>query len=53
MYQLMSDLPYERILIAVSGGPSWKGAGRDTQLRRERKAFGQSIFKSEYQVQAG
>jgi acyl-CoA dehydrogenase len=48
MYQLMSDLPYERILIAVSGVAVMEGALAATlNYTRERKAFGQSI--SEFQ----
>ncbi len=46
MYQLMSDLPYERILIAVSGVAVMEGALAATLgYARERKAFGQSIFE--------
>ena len=46
MYQLMSDLPYERILIAVSGVAVMEGALAATLgYTRERKAFGQSVFE--------
>jgi acyl-CoA dehydrogenase len=46
MYQLMSDLPYERILIAVAGVAVMEGALAATlSYARERKAFGQSIFE--------
>jgi acyl-CoA dehydrogenase len=46
MYQLMSDLPYERILIAVSGVAVMEGALAATlNYTRERKAFGQSVFE--------
>jgi acyl-CoA dehydrogenase len=45
MYQLMSDLPYERILIGVCGVAAMEGALAATlSYTRERKAFGQSIF---------
>ena len=46
MYQLMSDLPYERILIAVSGVAAMEGALAATlAYTKERRAFGQSIFE--------
>ena len=46
MYQLMSDLPYERILIAVCGVAVMEGALAATlSYTRERKAFGQSVFE--------
>ncbi len=46
MYQLMSDLPYERILIGVSGVAVMEGALAATlSYTRERKAFGQSVFE--------
>jgi acyl-CoA dehydrogenase len=46
MYQLMSDLPYERILIGVCGVAVMEGALAATlSYTRERKAFGQSIFE--------
>src|SRR5262249_31775535 len=45
MYQLMSDLPYERILIAVSGVAAMEGALAATlSYTKERKAFGQSVY---------
>ncbi|HVN99982.1 MAG TPA: acyl-CoA dehydrogenase family protein [Steroidobacteraceae bacterium] len=45
MYQLMSDLPYERILIGVCGVAAMEGALAATlAYTRERKAFGQSVF---------
>jgi acyl-CoA dehydrogenase len=46
MYQLMSDLPYERILIAVCGVAAMEGALAATlAYTRERRAFGQSVFE--------
>jgi acyl-CoA dehydrogenase len=46
MYQLMSDLPYERILIAVSGVAAMEGALAATlAYTKERRAFGQTIFE--------
>ena len=46
MYQLMSDLPYERILIGVCGVAAMEGALAATlNYTRERKAFGQSVFE--------
>jgi acyl-CoA dehydrogenase len=46
MYQLMSDLPYERILIGVSGVAVMEGALAATlNYTRERKAFGQTVFE--------
>jgi acyl-CoA dehydrogenase len=46
MYQLMSDLPYERILIAVCGVAAMEGALAATlAYTRERKAFGQPVFE--------
>jgi acyl-CoA dehydrogenase len=43
-YQLMSDLPYERVLIAVSGVAAMEGALSTTiEYTKERKAFGKSI----------
>ena len=46
MYQLMSDLPYERILIGVSGVATMEGALAATlAYTKERRAFGQSIFE--------
>ena len=45
MYQLMSDLPYERILIGVCGVAVMEGALAATlSYTKERKAFGQSVF---------
>jgi acyl-CoA dehydrogenase len=46
MYQLMSDLPYERILICVAGVAAMEGALAATlQYTKERKAFGQSVYE--------
>ncbi len=46
MYQLMSDLPYERILIGVSGVAAMEGGLAATlQYTKERKAFGQSVYE--------
>ncbi|MDE2218939.1 MAG: acyl-CoA dehydrogenase family protein [Gammaproteobacteria bacterium] len=46
MYQLMSDLPYERIIIGVCGVAAMEGALAATlAYTRERKAFGQSIYE--------
>ena len=46
MYQLMSDLPYERILIGVCGVAAMEGALAETlRYTKERKAFGQSVFE--------
>ncbi len=46
MYQLMSDLPYERMLIAVAGVAVMEGALAATlDYVRQRKAFGQSVFE--------
>jgi acyl-CoA dehydrogenase len=46
MYQLMSDLPYERILIGVCGVAAMEGALAATlQYTKERKAFGQSVYE--------
>ena len=44
MYQLMGDLPYERITIAVAGVAAMEGA-LETTVRyvKDRQAFGQSI----------
>ena len=45
MYQLMSDLPYERILIGVCGVAAMEGALAATlSYTKERKAFGQSVY---------
>ena len=44
MYQLMSDLPYERIIIAVSGVAAWRvRSGRRSAYVSERRAFGQTV----------
>ena len=44
MYQLMGDLPYERILIGVSGVAAMEGALAATlNYTKERRAFGQPI----------
>jgi acyl-CoA dehydrogenase len=44
MHQLMGDLPYERLTIAVSGVAAMEGAiEATTRYVKERKAFGQSI----------
>jgi acyl-CoA dehydrogenase len=46
MYQLMGDLPYERIIIGVSGVASMEGALAETvRYTKERKAFGQTVFE--------
>ncbi|MGH8253951.1 MAG: acyl-CoA dehydrogenase family protein [Steroidobacteraceae bacterium] len=46
MYQLMSDLPYERILIGVSGVAAMEGALAATlEYTKDRKAFGQSVYE--------
>jgi acyl-CoA dehydrogenase len=46
MYQLMNDLPYERVIIAVSGVAAMEGALAETlRYTRERKAFGQPVFE--------
>ena len=43
-YQLMSDLPYERALIAVVGVGAMEGALLETaRYVKERKAFGRSV----------
>ena len=43
-YQLMGDLPYERLFIGVGAVASMEGAYEATlQYVRERKAFGQTI----------
>ncbi len=43
-YQLMSDLPYERALIAVVGVAAMEGALAETiKYVKERKAFGKTI----------
>ena len=44
MHQLMGDLPYERLTIAVGGVGMMEGAVAETlRYVNERKAFGQSI----------
>jgi acyl-CoA dehydrogenase len=46
MYQLMSDLPYERVIISVSGVAVMEGALAETlRYTRERKAFGQAVIE--------
>ena len=43
-YQLMGDLPYERVLIAVAGVAAMEGAVAETlKYVKDRKAFGKSI----------
>jgi acyl-CoA dehydrogenase len=44
LYQLMGDLPYERLIIAVCGVAAMEGAVTETsRYVKERKAFGQAI----------
>jgi len=44
MHQLMGDLPYERLTIAIGGVAAMEGAVAETvRYVNERKAFGQSI----------
>ena len=44
-YQLMSDLPYERLIIAVGALAAMEGAYQLTlDYTRERQAFGQPVF---------
>ena len=44
MHQLMGDLPYERLTIAVGGVAAMEGAFAETaRYVKERQAFGQSI----------
>jgi acyl-CoA dehydrogenase len=44
MHQLMGDLPYERLTIALSGVAAMEGAIAETaRYVKERKAFGQAI----------
>jgi acyl-CoA dehydrogenase len=44
MYQLMGDLPYERLVIALCGVGAMEGALVETsKYIKERKAFGQTI----------
>ena len=43
-YQLMSDLPYERLIIGVSAVAAMEGAYQATlEYTRDRRAFGQAI----------
>ncbi len=47
-YQLMSDLPYERLLIGVGGLAAMEGAYHATlNYVRERKAFGKTLFEQQ------
>jgi acyl-CoA dehydrogenase len=44
MHQLMGDLPYERLTIALGGVAAMEGAvAETTRYVKERKAFGQAI----------
>lgn len=44
-YQLMSDLPYERTIVAVNAVGAMEGALRETLAYvKERNAFGQTLF---------
>jgi len=44
MYQLMGDLPYERLIIALCGVGAMEGALAETsKYVKERQAFGQAI----------
>ena len=44
MYQLMGDLPYERLIIALCGVAAMEGALAETsRYVKERKAFGQVL----------
>lgn len=44
MYQLMADLPYERVIVAVSALAAMEGALEETlRYVKERRAFGQPI----------
>ncbi len=44
MHQLMGDLPYERLTIALGGVAAMEGAVAETaRYVRERKAFGQAV----------
>ena len=46
--QAMSDLPYERMIIAVSGLAAMEGAFAATlDYVRERKAFGKTLFEQQ------
>jgi acyl-CoA dehydrogenase len=45
-YQLMSDLPYERAVIAVNGVAAMEGAIDETlRYVKERRAFGKPVFE--------
>lgn len=45
-YQLMGDLPYERLIISVNAVGAIEGALAATlDYAKERKAFGQSVFE--------
>ncbi|WP_129774506.1 acyl-CoA dehydrogenase family protein [Peristeroidobacter soli] len=45
-HQLMSDLPYERAVIAVSGVAAMEGAIEETlRYVKERSAFGKPVFE--------
>ena len=45
-FQLMGDLPYERLAIAVIGMAAMEGAYQATlDYTRERKAFGKALFE--------
>ena len=49
MYQLMGDLPYERLVIALCGVGAMEGAVAATsQYVKERKAFGQVIGQMQH-----
>jgi acyl-CoA dehydrogenase len=44
LHQLMADLPYERLIIAICAVGAMEGAVQETlRFVRERKAFGQAI----------
>jgi len=46
MYQLMSDLPYERAIIGVAGVAAMEGALAATiDYVKQRQAFGQPVFE--------
>ncbi|RJG18839.1 acyl-CoA dehydrogenase family protein [Massilia cavernae] len=47
-YQLMGDLPYERLVIGVTGLATMEGAYAATvDYVRERKAFGKTLFEQQ------
>jgi len=49
MYQLMGDLPYERLIIALCGVAAMEGAVAETSKHvKERKAFGQVIGQMQH-----